>query len=123
VFCEKEKVLFKNEHGADLRERVRRICEILEREYGRKKPIKTNPLDTLIARIKARRIKGSLSRIMEENIPEGDIYAFHLNLIEHGRKICTARKPKCDACVCVEGLLSQDRYQTRNQRIKKSKII
>ena len=221
-------MLFKNENGADLRESVRRICEILEREYGRKKPIKTNPLDTLIltflsqntnfknckaayegliatyknreevldaseedianairvgglARIKARRIKGSLSRIkeevgeidlgfldamstrdamdflrsingigqktaacvlcfsfdkpsfpvdthiyricerlelipktrenrkisirdeiariMEENIPERDIYALHLNLIEHGRRICTARKPKCNACV------------------------
>jgi len=26
------------------------------------------------------------------------LYQFHLNLIEHGRKVCRARKPLCDKC-------------------------
>ena len=205
----------------DLKRCVRRICELLECEYGRKKhPAKTNPIDTLVltilsqttnfknckaayegliaeyktwqdvleapeddlakaisigglGRIKARRIKNALSRIkekegevdlrflaamstedamefllsmdgvgqktaacvlcfsfdkpcfpvdthiyrickrlglggnsreeiaslIEETIAGDKLCAFHLNLIEHGRRICTARKPKCNDCV------------------------
>ena len=30
---------------------------------------------------------------------EEDYYAFHLNLIRHGRQICVSRKPKCDICL------------------------
>jgi endonuclease-3 len=26
------------------------------------------------------------------------VHAFHLHLIEHGRKVCRARKPLCDRC-------------------------
>ena len=26
-------------------------------------------------------------------------YAFHLNLIRHGREVCIARNPRCDQCV------------------------
>ncbi|MCB9450317.1 MAG: endonuclease III [Anaerolineaceae bacterium] len=36
--------------------------------------------------------------IMEAIVPPGDYYAFHLNVIEHGRKVCRARQPNCDAC-------------------------
>jgi len=31
-------------------------------------------------------------------IPEREYYNFHINLIEHGRAVCTARKPKCAIC-------------------------
>ena len=34
-----------------LKEKVRRLCKILECEYGRKHPPKTNPLDTLVLTI------------------------------------------------------------------------
>jgi endonuclease-3 len=30
-------------------------------------------------------------------VPE-DYYAFHLNLIQHGRQVCASRKPRCPAC-------------------------
>jgi endonuclease-3 len=30
-------------------------------------------------------------------VPEG-YYAFHLNLIQHGRQVCASRKPRCPAC-------------------------
>jgi endonuclease-3 len=33
-----------------------------------------------------------------ENIAESDWGAAHLWLIHHGRKVCTARKPKCEIC-------------------------
>ena len=31
-------------------------------------------------------------------VPEREYYNFHINLIEHGRAVCTARKPKCAIC-------------------------
>ena len=31
-------------------------------------------------------------------VPENEYYNFHINLIEHGRAICVARKPKCAVC-------------------------
>jgi endonuclease III len=36
--------------------------------------------------------------VMEAIVPPGDYYAFHLNLIQHGREICQARRPKCERC-------------------------
>ncbi len=36
--------------------------------------------------------------VMEAMIPAGDYYAFHLNLIRHGREICRARRPECERC-------------------------
>lgn len=30
------------------------------------------------------------------------VYAFHLNLIAHGRSVCTARRPFCDRCPLTE---------------------
>lgn len=27
-----------------------------------------------------------------------DVYSFHLNMIAHGRQVCTARKPRCELC-------------------------
>lgn len=35
---------------------------------------------------------------METIVPPEDYYAFHLQLIYHGRSICKARSPQCEAC-------------------------
>lgn len=32
-------------------------------------------------------------------IPADEYYNFHINLIEHGRAVCQARRPKCEACI------------------------
>ena len=40
-----------------------------------------------------------IASLIEGTIARDKLCAFHLNLIEHGRRICTARKPKCDDCV------------------------
>jgi endonuclease-3 len=36
--------------------------------------------------------------IMEAIVPPDQHYAFHINLIQHGRRICQARKPRCEEC-------------------------
>ncbi|MGB1289030.1 MAG: endonuclease III domain-containing protein [Aggregatilineales bacterium] len=36
--------------------------------------------------------------VMEAIVPSEDYYAFHLQLIYHGRAICKARNPQCDGC-------------------------
>ena len=35
---------------------------------------------------------------MEAIVPDEEFYAFHLQLIYHGRAICKARNPKCEEC-------------------------
>ena len=39
---------------------------------------------------------------LEALVPEQDYYAFHLNLIRHGRQVCASRKPRCQACVLFD---------------------
>jgi endonuclease-3 len=36
--------------------------------------------------------------IMEEIVPPKDYFAFHIQLIQHGRALCKARNPKCNEC-------------------------
>lgn len=31
-------------------------------------------------------------------VPVRDFYSFHINIIEHGRAVCQARRPKCEIC-------------------------
>lgn len=35
---------------------------------------------------------------LEDLLPAGLYYPFHLNVIRHGREICNARNPKCEIC-------------------------
>jgi endonuclease III len=39
---------------------------------------------------------------MEAIVPSEDYYAFHINLIQHGREICRARSPLCERCPITE---------------------
>jgi endonuclease-3 len=36
-------------------------------------------------------------------VPPGRVLDFHVLLIRHGRKVCTARKPRCADCVLLDG--------------------
>jgi endonuclease-3 len=36
--------------------------------------------------------------VMEAIAPPEDYYAFHLNMIRHGREVCNARSPHCERC-------------------------
>ena len=35
---------------------------------------------------------------LEQLVPEEAYYPFHLNLIRHGRQVCSSRKPRCTEC-------------------------
>lgn len=76
------------------------------------------PVDTHVQRVSARLglipPKTSAEKahaLLEALVPPGWYYAFHLNLIQHGRQTCSARKPKCGACPlqahCDYGQFSQ----------------
>lgn len=36
---------------------------------------------------------------LQAQLPPGRVYAFHVHLIRHGRRVCTALRPLCSACV------------------------
>ena len=36
--------------------------------------------------------------LIERLVAPEDVYQFHMDLIEHGRRVCHARRPRCDAC-------------------------
>lgn len=64
------------------------------------------PVDTHVHRVSKRLglIGSKTSREkahddLEALMPEETYYAFHLNLIAHGRRVCQARTPKCVVCV------------------------
>jgi endonuclease-3 len=38
----------------------------------------------------------------QESVPDDDMYALHMNLIRHGREVCTAQRPRCSECVLRE---------------------
>lgn len=62
------------------------------------------PADTHVHRLSNRIgiVEGSTrektQELLQDEIPDKDKYSFHLNLIEHGRKICKAKNPLCDNC-------------------------
>ena len=64
------------------------------------------PVDTHIHRVTRRlgligpqvsreKAHGELERL----VPPDDYFSFHLNVIRHGREVCSSRKPRCPACV------------------------
>jgi len=67
------------------------------------------PVDTHVHRVSKRLglIPASTSRekahvLLEDLVPEALFHPFHLNVIRHGRQVCTARKPRCESCVLCD---------------------
>jgi len=63
------------------------------------------PVDTHVHRLSRRLglIGPKVSRekahdLLEALLPPDTYYAFHLNLITHGRRVCHARRPRCEGC-------------------------
>jgi endonuclease-3 len=67
------------------------------------------PVDTHILRV-AKRLglidsKVSADKahsLLQEQVPASKVYQFHLHLIEHGRRICHPRRPRCDRCMLMD---------------------
>ncbi|HXF50915.1 MAG TPA: endonuclease III, partial [Dehalococcoidia bacterium] len=47
---------------------------------------------------------------LERMVAPEDVYDFHVALIKHGRRTCTARRPKCAACPLRDLCPSADRF-------------
>ena len=68
------------------------------------------PVDTHVFRV-ARRLglidsKVSVEKahsLLQEQVPPAEVYQFHLHMIEHGRRVCHARQPRCHECVLRSG--------------------
>ena len=67
------------------------------------------PLDTHIFRILRRMglipqkcTDRRAHEIMNDLVPAGKFYSFHVNLIRHGRRLCRPRDPLCQRCPVVE---------------------
>lgn len=68
------------------------------------------PVDTHVERV-ARRLglipprstAEQAHRLLEELVDPSDYYPFHMLLIKHGRRICSARVPGCDRCPLEDG--------------------
>ncbi len=64
------------------------------------------PVDTHVFRV-AKRLglvdsKASVERahgLLEGLVPADKVYQFHVLMIEHGRKVCKAQRPRCAECV------------------------
>ena len=65
----------------------------------------TLPVDTHILRV-ARRLGlivpgtsiDKAHRLLQEQIAPPQVYQFHVHMIEHGRRVCRARRPACERC-------------------------
>jgi endonuclease-3 len=66
------------------------------------------PVDTHVGRLSRRlRLTTETDPVKAEQdlnrlIPEDERGRFSLRLIEHGRRVCLARRPRCDECVLVD---------------------
>ena len=64
------------------------------------------PVDTHVFRVtkRLRLIDSAVSvekahKVLERLVPPKNVYQFHILLIEHGRRICKAQRPRCGECV------------------------
>ncbi len=64
------------------------------------------PVDTHVHRVSGRlglipkKMNADKAHYMlEAHLDESQVYQFHVDLIEHGRKICHARRPNCRDCI------------------------
>ncbi|UCE80912.1 MAG: endonuclease III [Methanobacteriota archaeon] len=75
----------------------------------------TFPVDTHIFRVskrlglvQERTSRESTQKELERLIDPEEYYNMHLNLIEHGRRVCRSRRPRCEVCA-LSGLCLQYR--------------
>lgn len=57
--------------------------------------------------------------VLEGLVSPGDIFPFHVYLINHGRKICKALQPLCDQCVLKETCPSRNNFPSATRKMKK----
>lgn len=73
------------------------------------------PVDTHVYRVAKRlglidsRVSAERAHeVLEELVPADRIYEFHLNMVQHGRQVCKARKPRYPECIFRQDCPSSD---------------
>lgn len=68
------------------------------------------PVDTHVHRVAqrlglvpARAGAAEAHDILEAMLEPAEVYAFHVSLIKHGRRLCRARRPLCEQCPLLDG--------------------
>lgn len=49
---------------------------------------------------------------LESQMPPGQFYDYHVGVIRHGRRVCKAQRPRCDACVLADACPSAFSFGT-----------
>jgi endonuclease-3 len=67
------------------------------------------PVDTHVHRVSQRlgligpRVSADAAHdLLEQALPPDQVYAFHVNMILHGRQICRALRPLCERCPLLD---------------------
>ena len=76
------------------------------------------PVDTHIYRVSKRlgligaKVSADAAHdILEPMVATEDVFAFHMYLIQHGRAVCKAQRPKCGRCVLASGCPSRRLFE------------
>ena len=82
------------------------------------------PVDTHIFRVSRRlgligpKVNADQAHdILEPMVEPEEVFAFHLYLINHGRQVCKAQRPRCGECVIAEGCPSRPGGRRRRQTV------
>lgn len=85
------------------------------------------PVDTHVHRVTRRLglIPDATSRakahtLLETLVPQELYYPFHINIITHGRQICHARTPECEACM-LQDICAYYRDQRKTKKTEEAK--
>ena len=83
------------------------------------------PVDTHIYRVSQRlgfvgkKISAEKAHdVLEAKVEPEDVFDFHLYLINHGRQVCKALRPRCDRCVLAWGCPSRAVFE---RKVKKTR--
>lgn len=81
------------------------------------------PVDTHIHRVAQRlglvgkKISAEKAHdVLEAKVEPEDVFDFHLYLINHGRQVCKALRPRCDRCVLAWGCPSRAGFERKARK-------
>jgi len=88
------------------------------------------PVDTHVFRVAKRlglvEAKASVEqahRLLEGMVPPEDIYQFHVLMIEHGRKVCRAQRPRCHECALRELCPSYEKFTLTQEETPPARAV